>query len=120
MSFIVSILSIFGFGFLFLLSLIVLIILAIMRKRIKTVGIITGVLFLILIISIVVAFLTGPSFEVDNENQTMTFEFMDITYEFDLTEDIQTQVDEFLLEYENSLNEQIEESDDESSRETEE
>lgn len=110
MAFVFSTLAIFGFGILFLISLVILIILAIMKKRIKVVGIITLLLFVSVIVSIVIAFMTGPRISIDNENQLMTFEFMDETYEFDLTTDIQEQVDEFLLEYQNMLDDQLKES----------
>lgn len=104
--FTLSFLSIFGMGALFLISLIILIILAIMKKRIKVVGILTIVFFVLTIASIVVAYITGPSFSVDYENETMLFEFAGETFEFDMNQDIQEQVDEFILEYQESLEEE--------------
>ena len=92
----------FAFGFLFIISLIILIVLAVMKKRVKVTGIITGVLFLITIISIVVAFMTAPQFTIDEENQTMTVEFMDQIMEFDLERDIQEQIDDMMRELEES------------------
>ncbi len=71
-----------------------------MKKRVKVPGIITAVLFVITIISIVAAFMTAPQFTIDEENQILTVDFMDETFEFDLERDIQEQIDEMVRELE--------------------